>query len=75
MIDGPAGVGLWAIWHGSGGGDYLSYDAPVQSFVADFESGVHYFAVGTPYQSVGNNGPYTVSITAVEAPVSGSDSS
>ncbi len=66
MIDGPDDVGLWAIWYGNGGGDYLSYEGPVQSFVADFESGVHYFAVGTRVQSVGNNGPYTVSLTAVE---------
>ena len=72
MVNGPAGVGLWAIWHGNGVGDYLSYEAPVQSFVADFEPGTHYIGVGTPYQSVGNNGPYTVALTAVQDPVSGS---
>ena len=66
MVDGPDGVGLWAIWYGKGGGGYLSYEAPVESFVEDFSSGTHYFAVGTPYQSVGNTGDYTVSLTRVE---------
>ena len=66
MADGPDGVGLWAIWYANGRGDYLSYDAPVQSYVSDLEPGAHYFAVGAPYQSVGNIGPYTVSLTAVE---------
>ena len=67
MLDGPDGVGLWAIWHANGGGDYFSYDGPVQSYVSDLEPGIHYFAVGTPYQSVGNNGEYTVSLIELEA--------
>lgn len=66
VVDGPTGVGLWAIWYANGGGDYISYEAPVESFVADFSPGTHYFAVGTPYQSVGNTGDYMVSLLLVE---------
>ena len=66
MLDGPTGVGLWAIWYRNGGGDYLSYDAPVESFAGDFSIGTHYIGVGTPYQSSGNTGDYTLSLTKVE---------
>ena len=66
MLDGPTGVGLWALWYADGGGDYLSYEAPVDAFVGNFSPGTHYFGVGTPYQSVGNTGDYTVSLTAVD---------
>jgi len=65
MVDGPTGVGLWGIWHDNGGGDYLSYEAPVQSFICHFEPGTHYFAVGTPYRSVGNTGVYSVALGPV----------
>ena len=74
MIDGPTGVGLWAIWYGSGGGDYLSDEAPVESFSSTFQPGTHYFGVGTPYQSVGNTGLYEVSLVRLtdgELPNSG----
>ena len=66
MVDGPTSVGLWAIWYANGGGDYLSYKAPVEVFVDNFTPGTHFFAVGTPYQSSGNAGDYTVSLTKVE---------
>ncbi len=66
MIDGPDGVGLWAIWRGNGGGDYLSDEAPVESFTSHFQAGAHYFAVGAPYRSVGNTGLYTVSLTQIQ---------
>ena len=66
MIDGPTGVGLWAIINENGSGNYTSREAPVESFVADFPVGTHYFAVGTPYQSEGNTGAYTVSLDEVD---------
>ena len=66
MLDGPTGVGLWALWYADGGGDYLSYEAPVDAFVGNFSPGTHYFGVGAPYQSVGNTGKYTVSLTEVD---------
>ena len=64
MLDGPTGVGLWAIWRNDGGGEYLSRERPVDSFVDEFSPGTYYFGVGTPYRSEGNTGDYTVSLTA-----------
>ena len=66
MLDGPEGVGFWAIWRNHGTGENLSREAPVVAFVDRFEAGTHYFAVGTPYQSVGNTGEYTASLTEVD---------
>ena len=66
MLDGPDGVGLWAIWRNNRAGENLSREAPVDAFVGNFSPGTHYFGVGTPYQSVGNTGEYTVSLTAVD---------
>ena len=66
MVDGPTDVGLWAIWYGNGVGDYLSYESPVAYFVSDFSPGTHYIGVGTPYQSAGNTGDYTLSLTRSE---------
>ena len=65
MIDGPAGVGLWAIFDGLGNGRYRSEEGPVDSIVEDFQPGTYLFAVGTSYQSVGNTGLYTVSLSEV----------
>ena len=64
MLDGPTSVGIWAIWRNGGGGEYLSRERPVDSFVDHFSPGAYYFGVGTPYQSAGNTGEYTVSLTA-----------
>lgn len=32
----------------------------------DFQTGTHYFAVGTPYQSTGNTGEYTVLLVGID---------
>lgn len=65
MADGPPGVGIWAIWHGNGTGDYVSREAPLDRVFEDFQPGTHYFAVGTPYHSAGNTGEYTVFLANV----------
>lgn len=59
------GVGIRAIWYADGTGKYVSYEAPVDTWFDDLQPGAHYFAVGTPYQSVNNTGPYTVSLIGV----------
>ena len=66
MIDGPTGAGLWATFDETGHGQYISLEGPVASFVSDFQAGTHFFGVGTPYQSVGNTGAYTVSLDEVD---------
>ena len=38
---------------------------PVESIVCDFEPGTYHVEVGTPHQSVGNTGSYTVSLDEV----------
>ena len=65
MADGPPGVGIWAIWYADGTGNHVSQDAPVDRVFEDFQPGTHYFAVGTPYQSTGNTGDYTVFLASI----------
>ena len=66
VFDAPPEVGLWAFFEEGGHGDYASDDEhPVRSVTRHFEPGIHYVAVGTPYRSVGNTGPYTLSLIAV----------
>ena len=65
VSDGPTGVGIWRVMFGvSQHGDYARFD-PAESVVCDLEPGTYYVEIGTPYQSVGNTGSYTVSLDEV----------
>ena len=65
VLEGPPEVGLWAFFEQGGRGDYASNEHPVRSVTRHFEPGIHYVAVGTPYRSVGNTGPYTLRLADV----------
>ena len=65
VVDGPTGVGLWAIFGVGGHGDPLSWEAPLRSHTATFQPGTYYIGVGTSYQSVGNTGDYTLTLEAI----------
>ncbi len=58
---GPPGVGVWRVWdeHGELHG---AETAPERSFLNHYLPGMYYLEIGTPYESGGNAGPYTVSL-------------
>ena len=66
VSDEPTGVGIWSVLDDRSGlhGDYPR-SGPVESMVCDFEPGTYHVEIGTPYQSVGNTGSYTVSLDEV----------
>ena len=66
VSDGPTGVGIWSVFDGRSGlhADYPR-TGPVESIVCDFEPGTYHVEVGTPYQSEGNTGSYTVALNEV----------
>ena len=66
VSDGPTGVGIWSVFDDRSGlhADYPR-TGPVESIVCDFEPGTYHVEVGTPYQSEGNTGSYTVSLNEV----------
>ena len=66
VIDGPESVGIWATYHENGNLRYHEDYEPVQSKVEHFEPGTYVVEIGTPYQSAGNTGLYTVSLNRVE---------
>ena len=70
VSDGPTGVGIWSVITGRIGlhADYPRSD-PVESVVRHFEPGTYHVEVGTPYQSEGNVGSYTVSLDEADVVV------
>ena len=64
--DGPELVGVWATYHENGNLRFQEWDLPVQSVVDHFEPCAYMVEIGTPFQSVGNTGDYTVSLNQVE---------
>ena len=66
VIDGPESVGIWATYHENGNLRYHEDYEPVHSKVEHFEPGTYVVEIGTPYQSAGNTGLYTVSLNRVE---------
>ena len=66
VSDGPTGVGIWSVLDDRRGlhGDYAR-SGPVESMVCQFEPGTYHVEIGTPHQSVGNTGSYTVSLDEV----------
>jgi hypothetical protein len=66
MSDGPESVGIWATYEENGNLREHEWELPVQSRVEHFEPGTYVVEIGTPYQSAGNTGLYTVSLNRVE---------
>ncbi len=60
----PDGVGIWYIWNELGNLFAESKGDPVSEFVLHHDPGAYYAEVGTPYQSSGNTGDYTVSLAS-----------
>ena len=58
----PPGVGFWYIWDDQGNLDSVARYAPVVAMADYMHAGTYYVEFGTPYQSVGSVGPYTVSL-------------
>ena len=61
----PTGVGIWYIWDYQGNLWLEATVAPVDAVEWHHEPGTYYTEVGTPYESEGNTGTYTLSLTAV----------
>ena len=67
----PTGVGIRYVWDHRGNLFAKSPDPenqPLPSAQYEFEPGAYYVEVGTPYESEGNTGAYTLSLTQVTAP-------
>ncbi len=64
VSDGPAGVGIWGIFD-----DYnlltIRDALPAEEFVHTYIPGTYYVEIGTPYESEGNAGSFTVSVSQV----------
>lgn len=61
----PFGVGIRYVWDGPLGNLWLDPgDVLVESFVGHYEPGTYYVEVGTPFESEGNTGTYTVTLAA-----------
>ena len=56
---------VWSIWEHDGSRFYFSWAGPAGSVELPYQPGTYYAAVGTNYESEGNTGPYTLSLTAV----------
>ena len=65
----PEPVGIWATYLESGHVRHHSEPDPAQSVVDHYHPGTHFVEIGTPWQSVGNTGLYTVSLDRIEHPV------
>ena len=61
----PTGVGIWYIWDYQGNLWLEATVAPVATVQWHHEPGTYYAEVGTPYESEGNTGTYTLLLTAV----------
>ncbi len=66
VIDGPDSAGIWATYEENGNLRYHEEYVPVHSKMEHFELGTYVVEIGTPYQSAGNTGLYTVSLNRVE---------
>ena len=66
VIDGPDSVGIWATYEENGNLRFHEEYVPVHSKMEHFEPGTYVVEIGTPYQSAGNTGLYTVSLNRVE---------
>ncbi len=57
---------VWSIWEHDGSRFYFSWTGPAGSVELPYQPGTYYAAVGTTYESVGNTGPYTLSLAATD---------
>ena len=65
VINGPAGVGVWSISDGEELIAARDAGAPYSHFDHTYTPGTYYVEVGTPYESTGNTGTYTITLTQV----------
>ena len=65
VSDQPTGVGIWYVWDKTGNTWLSATTAPVASFDRHHEPGTYHVEIGTPYESTGNTGSYTVSVKTV----------
>ena len=61
----PESVGIWATWDENGYQIYHAKPDPVPSITDHYQPGAYFVEVGTPWQSAGNTGLYTLSLFQV----------
>ena len=66
VTDAPESVGIWATWSEEKNIRHEAENNPVASVVDRYEPGSYMVEVGTPWQSAGNTGLYTVSLLQVQ---------
>lgn len=66
ISDSPAGVGIWYLWRDNGTLHTYTAVGPVASIEDHFFTGTLYVEIGTPYESEGNTGLYTLSLMPVD---------
>ena len=74
MVDGPHSVGIWATYFEGG---HVKREAdldPAPAMIDHYEAGAYFVEIGTPWQSAGNTGLYTVSLTQIQAEEGSDDS-
>ena len=59
------GVGFWYVWDSNGNLWLEAAVAPVATIERHHEPGTYYAEVGTPFESEGNTGTYTFSVSAI----------
>ena len=64
ITDGPDTVGIWTIWSEGGSRRFISRTGPIESLEMSYEPGTYYLAVGSRFESDGNTGTYTLTLTA-----------
>ena len=66
VTNAPKCVGIWATWGKNGDQRYHAEFDPVLSITDHYQPGAYFVEVGTPWQSAGNAGLYTLSLFQVE---------
>ena len=74
VTDAPRQVGIWATYSEDGHLRYHAEPDPVQSVIEQFDPGTYIVEVGTPWQSTGNTGLYTVQLLQVQEEADTEDS-
>ena len=62
----PEPVGIWATYLENGHDRHHSEPDPVPSLVDQYEPGTYFVEIGTPWQSAGNTGLYTVNLFRIQ---------
>ena len=66
VSDGPESVGIWALRDVLGNGLFHAETAPEESVHHYFNPGTYSVAIGTPYESSGNTGEFTVRLIQIQ---------